>query len=196
MTEKKTRVFRQDVEMLGNLRVLVAAALLAAMSLILGKFLQIPTPVSDLFRISFENLPIILAAVCFGPWVGGMVGAVADLVGCLLYGYAINPVITLGAVAVGLVSGIINHYLIRRPQWLSLAVATAVAHLIGSVGIKSLGLAAWYLSSKNMGMRELMLWRLALYCVIGAAEFVLIKLLLSSRPVVRQIQKMKEGRSR
>lgn len=196
MTEKKQSVFRSDAAMLGNLRVLVAAALLAAMSLILGKFLQIPTPVSDLFRISFENLPVILAGVCFGPWVGGMVGAVADLVGCLLYGYAINPVITLGAASVGLASGIFSHYLIKRPRWLSLAAATAAAHLIGSVGIKSLGLAAWYLSSKNMGLRELMMWRLALYCVIGVAEFVLIKLLLSSRPVVRQIQKMKEGRSR
>lgn len=196
MSEQKKSVFHQDVAMLGNLRVLVAAALLAAMSLILGKFLQIPNPVSNIFRISLENLPVILAGVCFGPWVGGMVGAVADLVGCMLYGYAINPVITLGAASAGLVSGLVSHYLVKRPQWLSLATATLAAHLIGSVCIKSLGLAAWYLSSYNMGLWELMLWRLLLYCVIGSAEFVIIKLLLGSRPVARQIQKMKEGRSR
>ena len=196
MNEQKTSVFREDIAVLGNLRVLVAAAVLAAMSLILGKFLQIPNPVSNLFRISFENLPLIIAGVCFGPWVGGMVGAVADLVGCLLYGYVINPVITMGAVAVGIASGVVSHYIIKRPQWLSIAAATLAAHLIGSVGIKSLGLAAWYLNDHNMGLRELMMWRLVLYCVIGIAEFVLIKLLLGSRAVARQIQKMKEGRSR
>ena len=124
MSEQKKSVFQEDVAMLGNLRVLVAAALLAAMSLILGKFLQIPNPVSNIFRISLENLPVILAGVCFGPWVGGMVGAVADLVGCMLYGYAINPVITLGAASAGLVSGLVSHYLVKRPQWLSLALAT------------------------------------------------------------------------
>ncbi len=196
MSEQKPSVFREDVAMLGNLRVLVAAAALATMSFILGKFLQIPNPVSNIFRISFENLPVIMAGVCFGPWVGGMVGAAADLVGCLLYGYSINPLVMLGAAAVGLFSGIVSHYVVRRPQWLSIAAATLVSHLVGSVVIKSIGLATWYLSQYDMGLRELMLWRLGLYSVIGAAEFVLIKLLLSSRPVVKQIGKMKEGRSR
>lgn len=195
MREQKQSVFREDLAMLGNVRVLVASAVLAAMSFILGKFLQIPNPLSEIFRISFENLPIILAGVCFGPWVGGMVGAVADLVGCMLYGYPINPLITLGAVAVGIAAGAVSHYFVKRPLWLSLAAATLAAHLIGSVGVKSLGLAAWYLSSYNMGLEELMLWRLLLYCVIGSVEFLLIRLLLGNSAVSRQLNKMK-GRTR
>ena len=195
MCEKRESVFRTDLAMLGNIRVLVAAAVLSAMSFILGKFLQIPNPLSEIFRISFENLPIILAGVVFGPWVGGMVGAVADLVGCMLYGYPINPIITLGAVAVGIAAGAVSHYFVKRPQWLSLAAATLTAHLAGSVGIKSLGLAAWYLSSYNMGLAELMLWRLLLYFVIGSVEFMLIRLLLGNAAVSRQLQKMK-GRAR
>ena len=195
MREQKQSTFRQDVAMIGNVRVLVAAAVLAAMSFILGKFLQIPNPLSEIFRLSFENLPVILGGVVFGPWVGGMIGAVADLVGCLLYGYTINPVITLGAVAVGVMSGVVSHYLIKRPLWLSLAAATLAAHLVGSVGIKSLGLAAWYLSSYNMGLSELMLWRLLLYLVIGSLEFLLIRLLLGNSAVSKQFHKMK-GRTR
>ena len=58
---KERKGFGNDLALFGSVRVLAAAALLAAMSLILGKFLQIPNPFSNIFRISFENLPIILA---------------------------------------------------------------------------------------------------------------------------------------
>ena len=98
-----------------NPRALCLAGLLAAMSLILGKFLQIPSPISQVVRISFENLPIILAGLTLGPVAGAMTGVVADLVGCALYGYAINPMITLGAAAVGLVAGLVGVLAKRLP---------------------------------------------------------------------------------
>lgn len=170
-TKRRTALF-------GSLQIMTVAALLAAMSLILGKFLQIPNPFSQIIRISFENLPILLAGICFGPTVGAAVGIVADVVGCLLYGYTINPVVTLGAGAVGLVSGLIACYVVRRPRWLSCALSVTAAHLVGSVVIKSVGLASWYLSSYNMGLAELMGWRLVTYLVIGALEGTLIVILL------------------
>ncbi|MBR3862226.1 MAG: hypothetical protein IKM42_01040, partial [Clostridia bacterium] len=43
----------------GSLRRLCFAAILAAMSLVLGKFLQIPHPFQEFIRISFENLPVL-----------------------------------------------------------------------------------------------------------------------------------------
>ena len=49
-----------SIAVFGNPRAMCLAALLAAMSLILGKFLQIPTPFSQIIRISFENLPLLL----------------------------------------------------------------------------------------------------------------------------------------
>ena len=185
---------RGDLALFGNIRVLAAAALLAAMSLILGKFLQIPNPFSNIFRISLENLPIILAGVCFGPAVGGAVGIVADIVGCLLYGYTINPIVTLGAAVVGVVSGVVARYIIRKPRLLSVLLATISAHLLGSVLVKSFGLASWYLSEYSMGLTELMLWRLGLYCVIGTVECMLIYFLTTRRAVMRQIEKMRTRR--
>ena len=77
-------------------------AILAAFSIILGKYLAIN--VGENFRFSMENLPILLAGLYLGPLAGAIVGAVADLVGCLLVGYAINPIITLGAVSIGFIS--------------------------------------------------------------------------------------------
>lgn len=173
-----------------RLRVIVAAAILAAMSFILGKFLQIPNPFMEIIRISFENLPLMVAGICFGPLVGAMTGVVADLVGCLLYGYSINPLITLGAAAVGFTAGVVSHYLIRKPLALSVGVSVFSAHLIGSVVIKSFGLAAWYLTQFKMGLAELMGWRLLVYTLTGIAEFAVIYLLLRSRMFRAQLERL------
>ena len=190
ITKKQTlkETLISDLRATTRLRVIVAAALLAAMSFILGKFLQIP--IGEIIRISFENLPLMMAGICFGPLVGAMTGAVADLVGCLLYGYAINPLITLGAATVGFTAGVVSHYLIRKPKALSIGISVFSAHLLGSVIVKSFGLAAWYLSKYNMGVAELMGWRLLVYTLTGIAEFTVIFLLLRSRAFCSQLERL------
>ena len=68
---------------------LAAAGLLAAMNVILGKFFQIsPT---EYLRFSIGALPVILGGVAFGPAVGGAIGLVGDLLGCLMASMAITP---------------------------------------------------------------------------------------------------------
>ena len=54
---------------------LVRLALLAALSAVL-KLAQVPVG-NDFLRISFENLPILLAGYLFGPFAGGAVGVAA-----------------------------------------------------------------------------------------------------------------------
>ena len=79
-----TKKHRRRVALFGSVQGLCFAAILAAMSLILGKFLQIPNPFQEFIRISFENLPVMLAGIAMGPVVGALVGTVADLLGCFL----------------------------------------------------------------------------------------------------------------
>ena len=182
---------KRDVLVVGNLRVLCVCAMLAAMSLILGKFLQIPNPFQEVIRISFENLPVIMAGVAFGPIMGLMTGVVADLLGCLMYGYTINPIITLGAGAAGLAAGVLGSWLLRRFSVFRVIAATVAAHLLGSVLIKSLGLAAWYLSSSQMGLLELIAWRLLTYAIVGTAECVILCLLFRRRAFTSQLERMR-----
>ena len=194
--EKKTnkpalRALRGEIALFGNARVLCFAAMLAAMSLILGKFLQIPNPFQQFIRISFENLPILFAGITMGPLIGAVTGAVADLLGCLLYGYSINPLVTLGAATAGLVAGLLARYVVRRPLALQVIVSAVAAHLAGSVLVKSFGLAAWYLGSYDMGLAELMAWRLLTYAVIAVAECTLLILLLRNRALAAQIERMR-----
>ena len=191
MEEKQTKKRApHSIAVFGNPRALCLAALLAAMSLILGKFLQIPTPFAEFVRISFENLPVILAGLVLGPIAGAMTGAVADLVGCLAYGYSINPIITLGAAAAGLVAGVFGWLLARTPLLCRISVSALAAHLVGSVAIKTAGIAAWYLAKYDLGYMELTLWRLLNYSIIAVLEILILYLLLRHRGFQKQLERM------
>lgn len=188
MKQEKNRIVR-DFFFFKNIRLVCFCAILAAMSLILGKFLQIPNPFQEFIRISFENTPIILAGIAMGPFAGAFVGVVADLVGCVLYGYAINPVITMGAATVGLLAGLAT-YVIRKPRILQIVLAVLVAHAVGSVLIKSMGLAAWYAASYDMGFWTFVGWRSVTYLFIAALECVVLHTLLSHRAITSQLERM------
>lgn len=161
----------------GSLRVLALTAVLVAMSIVCGKYLAIRG--GDILRFSFENLPILLAGMMFGPIVGGVAGVAADLIGCVLVGYAINPIVTLGAATIGIVSGILYRITPKLGVGLRSFFALTAAHLVGSVLIKTLGLAAFY----DMPIGVLMLWRLLNYVIIGALEYLLIYAILKNKAI-------------
>ena len=83
-----------------SVRTLTAMALLIAMSIVFSRVLSIST---GFVRFNLGSLPVLLAGILFGPWAGFVVGMVADIIGGVLAGYAINPLITLGAASIGLV---------------------------------------------------------------------------------------------
>lgn len=166
---------------MSSLRVLSAAALLVAMSIVCGKYLAIRG--GDILRFSFENLPILLAGMAFGPAVGVSVAVVADLLGCLLVGYAINPLVTLGAAAIGLLSGVLYRLLAKLPYGIRLGITVAASHFVGSAVIKTVGLAAFY----SMPLWQLMLWRLLNYAIVGGLETVLLYIILKNKTIQSQL---------
>lgn len=169
----------------GSLKIMVAAALLAAMSIVCGKYLKIP--VGDIMRFSFENLPILLAGMAFGSVVGVITGVVADLVGCLLVGYAINPIVTLGAAAIGLLGGLVYRLCKGLPLLARSFITVFSAHAVGSVLIKTFGLAKFY----SIPFFELMLWRTLNYVIVAALEFVIIYFILKNKAVTSAIDSLK-----
>ena len=110
-----------------------------------------------------------------------LVGVVADLLGCVLYGYAVNPLVTVGAACIGLLAGVGGIVLRRLPLTWRVVLTTTVAHLIGSVLVKTLGLAQYY----SMPLLPLMGWRLLNYVIVGVAEAFALCLLLRHRGLMR-----------
>ena len=135
-------------------------------------------------RFSFENLPILMAGIAIGPLWGCAVGAVADLLGCVLVGYTVNPLVTLGAMSVGLLGGLVFWICRRLPRTVALILAVAVAHTVGSLLLKTVGLAAFY----DMPFYLLLLWRLLNYAVVGAAEGLLLHFILKNKAIQRLLE--------
>ncbi len=165
----------------------VLMALLSAMSIVLGKLLAVN--LGDVIRISFENLPILFAGIAFGPLAGAVVGAVADIVGCLIVGYAINPFITLGAAVIGATAGFVHKLMLKTavPEWARLVPSVAAAHINGSVLMKTIGLSVFY----GTPFLTLIAWRTLNYLIVGALEGIILFILLRNRGIKRAISSMK-----
>ena len=157
-----------------HLRALLLMSLFMALSIVFGKFLAFNA--GEMIRISFENLPILFAGLVLGPVAGVTVAVGADLLGCLLVGYTINPIVTVGAAAIGLFGGLAAWLTRALPLSLRVILTVCTAHLIGSVVIKTAGLAAFY----GVSYPVLMLWRALNYLLVGTAEGALLFVLLKS----------------
>lgn len=170
---------RSSVASLKSVHVLTLMAMLAAMSIVFGKLLAFN---AGPFRISFENLPLLMAGMFLGAPAGFLTGITADIIGCLIVGYSINPIITIGAGCIGLLSGILFHS-VRDTSFGKLPtpftpclISVIGAHFIGSMIIKSAGLVVYYHYTFVQ-----VAWRIPLYIMIGTAETLIITALLSNK---------------
>lgn len=168
-----------------NLRLLAVSAFLAALSIICGKYLALS--LGNVLRFSFENLPILLAGMMFGPITGMLVGAVADLVGCLMVGYTVNPLVTLGAVCVGVLGGLLFRLTKKLPLLWQTCITVILTHLVASVIVKTYGLAQYY----DMPFHILMLWRLLNYVIVGVAEWLLLYTVLKNQALRRRFEELR-----
>ncbi len=176
---------RSKPPIFGSVRQLTVAAMLTAMSVVIGIFCKnFMNFGGGLFRVTFENLPIILSGILFGPVLGGLVGAASDLISYLLSAqvYPPNLVVTLGASAVGIVSGLVSRFLIRKDGSAKVILSGTLGHLVGSMVIKPIGLYQFY------GMA--VLWRIPLYLVIAPVEIMLLCLIFRNGNIRRLIERL------
>ena len=165
-----------------SVRALTIAAMLTAVSVIIGIFCKNFLNFGNgLFRITFENLPVILSGMLFGPVVGGLVGIATDLISYLLSSQAYPPnlIVTAGAFLIGFLSGLVSRLPFRHVT-AKVVASTLTAHLVGSVIVKSIGLYQFY------GI--LVLWRIPIYFVIASVEILLLCILLRRRSIQRLIE--------
>ena len=154
---------------LRNVKVLTTAAMLGALSVVIGIFCKNFLNFGNgLFRVTFENFPIILSGILFGPAVGAAVGIVSDMVSYFLstQSFAISPIVTLGAALVGAVSGIVSNYIIKKRGIMRTILSVSAAHAVGSLIVKTFGIYAYY----NMSYGMLLLYRIPTYAIIITLE--------------------------
>lgn len=181
---QKSRVFQ-------SVKAMTFAAMLAAMSVVIGIFCKNFLDFGGgLFRITFENFPIILAGVLFGPIVGGIVGIVSDLVSYLLSSqiHPPNLIVTAGAAAVGIVSGVMARFVVKKRGSLQFIVSGAAAHIVGSMTIKPIGIFVFY--------GWAVLWRIPLYLLIAPIEIALLCVLYRRKSFRRLIDDFSDSKEK
>ncbi len=189
---------KKRLDAFSEVKALTLTAMLTAMSVVIGMFCKNYMDYgSGLFRITFENLPIIMSGIFFGPIVGGAVGLSTDLISYFLSKqiYPINPIVTLGAVAVGVVSGVISRYVVKKSGYAQIIFSGGAAHIVGSMIIKPIGLYQFY------GVSVLV--RIPMYLVIASLEVTLICFLYKNKgfrnlftEIRRNEMKSRKGESR
>lgn len=165
-----------------SVRTLTVMALLIAMSIVFTRVLSIST---GFVRFNLGSLPVLLAGFVFGPGAGFVVGAVADMVGGVLSGYAINPLITLGAGSIGLVGGLFWQKLPDAMRLgLRVQISVLAAHIVGSMIINSLALRIFYGYAWSV-----LAARIPNALVLAAVNTVLLRVMMENKAIMAAVKK-------
>ncbi len=180
-------------------RNLILMAALIAMQIILARFLSIQA--SDILRISFESVPIVLAGMWLGPLSGAIVALIADILGTVLSGYGIwFPPIALGPVLVGVISGLSTKYVFHsdlsstRESW-KVVVTVLVAGIVNSFLVTTVTTTMYsIIVMGNTNAFSVLLWTNFLGRLTTKPVTILVNALLVAvvnravyRPVIRPI---------
>jgi ECF transporter S component (folate family) len=153
-----------------NTRQLTHAALLVAVSIILTRLGAVM--VTQTIRLSFGHIPIYMGGLLFGPLTGGMVGAVADLLGYLInsFGGAFVPQIFLASVMRGIVPPLVLRLVGNNDRNWHLKVVAAIigAELVSGVFLTTWGLS-WLFGTPFLALLPARLVALAVQIPVYAA---------------------------
>lgn len=92
---------------------IIFSGMFIALSVVLTRFASLRIPIGGVegIRIGFGTLPSVLAGILFGPWIGGIVGALADIIG-----FSLSPLgpyfphFTLTSALHGFIPGILGYW--------------------------------------------------------------------------------------
>lgn len=118
---------------------LVTLSLLVALNVILSRFLSISTTE---VKISFSYIPVVIAAIMFGPLCGGLVGGLGDMIGALLFPTGpFFPGFTLCAFLTGYIYGYFCH---KKPSAKRIIVSVFISEVLCSLVVNTLWLNLLY----------------------------------------------------
>lgn len=124
---------------LKNVKVLTCSAMLLAAAVILGFF---KIPVNSLVEIRFQSVPVAAAGILLGPVMGGIIGALTDVLS-----YIIRPTgpyfpgFTLSTAITGVIFGVMmygRHFDIKRLAVTQVIDSAAVSFLLNSLWLAML----------------------------------------------------------
>lgn len=167
---------------------LVSTALLAAMFIVLDKYLIIP--IGNSIRLSFGLVPLILSGVFFGPVAGGLAGAVGDIVGCIISGMMpINPIIVAGNVIIGIIAGFFDPKWVCGGKYYRYFILSMASSLPSAAIVKTVGLYLYYRTPPIT-----VVWRIISVFLLAVISAPILKVLTTRKEFLKLMPKRRENK--
>ena len=137
--------------------IIAYAGVLVAMNILLSRVFTIN--LGNSIRINFSAAPVFLAGIWFGPFIGGLTGIAADLMGCVISGYAPFPLITISTCLWGVIPGLMSGILRTKKtetiadsisSYLRVLFVLGITMAVTSQGITTFALSAAYGTPLNV----------------------------------------------
>ncbi len=177
---------------LSDIRRLTATAMLIALSVVFERLL--PLVDAPEMRLSLGNVPIALASLAISPLHGAVCGILADIIGCMIKGYAPNPFLMIAPLAVG----VLPHFFSRACESLSsgrlgllprLAITVVLTNLIASGIVTPAGLSFLY----GTKISVLLVSRIPTVVLGTAVDIIVLYLILKSGVITKTLSGLKNG---
>ena len=153
-----------------SLKKMVITALLVAMNIVLVRYLGITT---DLVKINFGFLPLVVVAALYGPVWGGASFALADIVGMLIAGGGRTyfPLFTVSEILYGVFYGLILHK--REKSLLNVSFAVILTTVVIYLALTPV----WNMLYMSIIMgKELPYWSIVVTRLPSAAIMAAVKI--------------------
>ena len=159
-----------------HLTILACSALLIALDIILTRFLAINT---QFLRISLGMIPVAVAGMAFGPLWGGLVGAIGDILGMLIFpSGAYFPGFTVTAALTGIVYALFVYK--KEAKVISIALASVIV----CIGLNLLLDTLWLNIMYGSGFLAILPAR-TVKCIINIPIYTIILHLLWTKVLTR-----------
>lgn len=156
--------------------VIVYSAILVALEIVLNRFCSINT---SGWKIGFGFVPIVIAAVMFGPVTAAVVYALSDLIGALLFPIgAYFPGFTVVAAIMGAMFGLFLYKKTNEKKikfFPNIIVPVLFNNIVLGLCINTIWVSILYGSKTYFGW---FIYRLPEYAILIPLQFVLIPILI------------------
>lgn len=150
-------------------------AMLIALSVVIGTF----SPRIMGNKLTFSYTLNFIAGYFFGGVAGILVGGLGDLFGCLLAGYAPNPILLVSSCLLGLIPALVKK--IKAPSYVHIIISYVLCTVICSAFINTYGLMLY---SGGRSYFAYMAYRLSTQSIVIAINIALTCVL---QPVLSKI---------
>lgn len=170
---------------------IVLSGLLVALSIVLTRVFSNDLLIAGVkaSRLGIGFVPILLAGILCGPYWGFAVGAVADVVGFLLFpaGIYFLP-ITLTSALAGMLPGLVMAVKIRMPYWLRVFIGVFLVQTLLSMLLQTYWISLLY----HMDFAVFFLPRAIVAAVLIPIYFILVYAILLALKRARLLPPVRE----